>query len=214
MTHPMSAGVGLLFFASLRGKSVLSRRHRHSSPPRNGFILYHKIRSAAENAARTDSPPQTYPGSLCRTLLVSILYYTSNCGKSDKERQIIHNALSIREKPRFQTVENRSDLFSTKIMARDFALFFQSMTVLSRPARMKLFAFVKACSSLFFHNIPTFLTAGDTSVLNVTKRALDSFRVPVTFVCMSSVPSVFTLDGTLAVDVIVSAVWFTSVCGA
>ena len=38
-------------------------------------ILYQKIRSAAENAARTDSPPQTYPGSLCRTLLVSILIY-------------------------------------------------------------------------------------------------------------------------------------------
>ena len=74
-TRPKSAGVGLLFFASLRGKSVLSRRHRHSSLPRNGFILYHKIRSAAENAARTDSPPQTYPGSLCRTLLVSILLY-------------------------------------------------------------------------------------------------------------------------------------------
>ena len=47
----MSAGVWLLFFASLRGKSVLSRRHRHSSLPRNGFLLYHKIRSAAENAA-------------------------------------------------------------------------------------------------------------------------------------------------------------------
>ena len=41
-------------------------------------ILYHKIRSAAENAARTDSPPQTYPGSLCRTLLVSILIYGGN----------------------------------------------------------------------------------------------------------------------------------------
>ena len=75
MTRPKSAGVGLLFFASLRGKSVLSRRHRHSSLPRNDFLLYHKIRSAAENAARTDSPPQTYPGSLCRTLLVSILLY-------------------------------------------------------------------------------------------------------------------------------------------
>ena len=65
----------LLFFASLRGKSVLSRRHLHSPLPRNGFILYHEIRSAAKNAAHTDSPPQTYPGSLCRTLLVSILIY-------------------------------------------------------------------------------------------------------------------------------------------
>lgn len=44
----------------------------------DGSILYHKIRSAAENAARTDSPPQTYPGSLCRTLLVSILIYGGN----------------------------------------------------------------------------------------------------------------------------------------
>jgi hypothetical protein len=77
-TRPKSAGVGLLFFASLRGKSVLSRLHRHSSLPRNGFLLYHKIRSAAENAVRTDSPPQTYPGSLCRTLLVSILIYGGN----------------------------------------------------------------------------------------------------------------------------------------
>lgn len=34
-----------------------------------------QIWSTAENAARTDSPPQTYPGSLCRTLLVSILIY-------------------------------------------------------------------------------------------------------------------------------------------
>ena len=48
------------------------------APQRFPIILYHKIRSAAENAARTDSPPQAYPGSLSRTLIVSILIYGGN----------------------------------------------------------------------------------------------------------------------------------------
>ena len=82
-TRPKSAGVGLLFFASLRGKSVLSRRHWHSSLPRNGFLLYHKIRSAAENAARTRHARFPVQGATDRNLsyfhLQLILGITSYC---------------------------------------------------------------------------------------------------------------------------------------
>ena len=53
-TRPKSAGVWLQFFASLRGKSVLSRRHRHSSLPHNDFLLYHKsdIRGKPKNLTK------------------------------------------------------------------------------------------------------------------------------------------------------------------
>ena len=47
------------------------------APQRLSIIPQNQV-CGGKNAARTDSPPQTYPGSLCRTLLVSILIYGGN----------------------------------------------------------------------------------------------------------------------------------------